>query len=79
MTLYGSGVKLVYLPPYSPDLNPIEEFFSWMKAWIRRHGQRFRDIVEEGEDADAIMFLYYCLDNLDVRDASGWFHHSGYV
>jgi transposase len=26
---------LVFLPPYSPDLNPIEQFWSWLKAWIR--------------------------------------------
>ena len=28
-------VKLVFLPPYSPDLNPIEEFFAELKAFIR--------------------------------------------
>ena len=31
------GVKLVYLPPYSPDLNPIEEFFAKLKAFIKRN------------------------------------------
>jgi transposase len=31
------GVKVMYLPPYSPDLNPIEEFFAELKAFIRRH------------------------------------------
>jgi transposase len=31
------GVKLVYLPPYSPDLNPIEEFFAELKAFIKRN------------------------------------------
>jgi transposase len=37
------GVKLVYLPPYSPDLNPIEEFFAKLKAFIRRHWQSYED------------------------------------
>ncbi|KAJ5480242.1 hypothetical protein N7530_005751 [Penicillium desertorum] len=32
-----TGVKLVYLPPYSPDLNPIEEFFAELKAFIKRN------------------------------------------
>jgi hypothetical protein len=32
-----AGVKLVYLPPYSPDLNPIEEYFAELKAFIRRN------------------------------------------
>ena len=31
------GVILVYLPPYSPDLNPIEELFAELKAFIRRN------------------------------------------
>jgi transposase len=31
-----AGVKLMYLPPYSPDLNLIEEFFSELKAFIKR-------------------------------------------
>ena len=36
---YDAGVKLVYLPPYSPDLNPIEAFFTELKAFIKRHWQ----------------------------------------
>lgn len=36
---YEAGVKLVYLPPYSPDLNPIKEFFAELKAFIRRNWQ----------------------------------------
>jgi transposase len=30
-------VKLMYLPPYSPDLNPIEEFFAKLKAFIKKN------------------------------------------
>lgn len=45
-TYYSAGVKalcdhhgviLLCLPPYSPDYNPIEEFFSVLKAWLKRH------------------------------------------
>ena len=32
-----AGVKLVYLPPYSPDSNPIEEFFAELKGFISRN------------------------------------------
>ncbi|CAI0651133.1 unnamed protein product, partial [Colletotrichum noveboracense] len=32
-----AGVVLLYLPPYSPDLNPIEEFFAELKSFIKRH------------------------------------------
>ena len=33
----GAGIKLEYLPPYSPDFNPIEEAFAELKACIRRN------------------------------------------
>lgn len=32
-----AGVKLIYLPPYSPDLNPIKAFFAKLKAFIKRN------------------------------------------
>lgn len=38
-----AGVKLVYLLPYSPDLNPIEEFFSELKAYLRRNFIRYEE------------------------------------
>ena len=31
------GIHLVYLPPYSPDFNPIEQSFAQMKAWMRKN------------------------------------------
>ena len=40
-----SGVKLVYLPPYSPDFNPIEEMFSAWKAYVRRNGAAYRRVM----------------------------------
>ena len=36
-----AGVKLVYLPPYSPDFNPIEEFFAELKAFVKKHWHVF--------------------------------------
>jgi len=43
---YNTGVKLVYLPPYSPYLNPIEEFFAELKAFIKRHWQVYEANLE---------------------------------
>src|SRR6202021_2160860 len=40
---YDAGVKLVYLPPYSPDFNPIEEFFAELKAFIKPNWQNYKD------------------------------------
>jgi transposase len=62
------------LPPYSPDLNPIEEFFAELKGFIKRHGrdyggQDFRD------------FLEWCVDIVGAREesAKGHFRHAGLV
>lgn len=37
------GTRLIYLPPYSPDLNPIEQAFAKLKAMLRKAGERTRD------------------------------------
>lgn len=77
---HNAGVKLVYLPPYSPDLNPIEEAFSAFKAYARRYGDIFRAAVETGAQADTLMWIYEALDAVMTADnAKGWFRHSGYV
>jgi transposase len=38
-----AGVKLLYLPPYSPDLNPIEEFLAELKTFIKRNWHCYTD------------------------------------
>jgi transposase len=43
----GRGCKLLYLPPYSPDLNPIEEAFAKIKALMRKAEARTREALLE--------------------------------
>ena len=69
----------MYLPPYSPDFNPIEECFSFVKAYIRRHGSRFRGEVETGHKDRPFVFLYEALNTVNSRHSWGWFHDSKYV
>ena len=38
------GVEVIYLPPYSPDFNPIESAWALQKQFVRRHGDRRRDV-----------------------------------
>lgn len=71
------GIKLVYLPPYSPDLNPIEECLSFIKHYICHHGEAFRAPVELGDVADPFAFLYGTLDIGTTALSTAWFHHSG--
>lgn len=54
----NAGVLLVFLPPYSPDFNPIEEFFSVLKSWMKRHYEKaknrpFKEFLEEAVVANS--------------------------
>ena len=69
------GVRIEYLPPYSSDLNPIEEAFSKIKHFLRRHQQYY--IATEG---DGILWdAYEVLDIITPDDVEGYFMHSGYM
>jgi transposase len=46
-----AGVKLMYLPPYSSELNPIEEFFVELKAFIKKNWHAFEEAPEQGFDS----------------------------
>ena len=41
----AAGASILYLPPYSPDLNPIEQFFAKLKALLRKAAARTRDAL----------------------------------
>lgn len=47
-TIDAAGASVWYLPPYSPDLNPIEKLWSKVKAWLRRIAARTIDGLIEG-------------------------------
>lgn len=70
-----AGVHLVHLPPYSPDLNPIEEAFSKIKAWIRRNN----DIFTPYADEDSLIYdMEEAMNVITELDAIGYFIHAGY-
>jgi transposase len=58
------------LPPYSPDLNPIEEAFAKLKTLLRKAGGRTREALLET--------MGKALDALTASDARGFFEHRGY-
>lgn len=45
--IQGAGAVLLYLPPYSPDLNPIENFFAKLKALLRKAAKRSTETLWE--------------------------------
>ena len=64
------GVRIVYLPPYSPDFNPIEEFFSVLKAWMKKNF-----LLAEGADFEE--FIHVAIRECSHGDdAPGHFRHA---
>jgi transposase len=66
----AAGAEVRYLPAYSPDLNPIEELFSKLKAALRTAAARTVDALIEAM-GEALRAVRPC-------DILGWFAHSGY-
>jgi transposase len=70
-----AGVKLLYLPPYSPDFNPIEEFFAELKAFIKKQWHEFKSSPHKEFRA----YLKWCVSVVDGREesAKGHFQNAG--
>ena len=64
------GAEILYLPPYSPDLNPIENMWSKVKQLLRGMEMRTYDALEKG--------IASALDLVCANDALGWFKNCGY-
>lgn len=64
------GATLVYLPPYSPDRNPIEQVFSKIKGEIRMRKPRTK--------ADCDRLCGECLDWFDESECHNYIRHAGY-
>ena len=66
----AAGCRLIYLPPYSPDLNPIEMLFSKLKALVRAVVNSTTRRLEEA--------IAGALKRVTPGDCRGWFAHAGY-
>ena len=66
----AAGCELVFLPAYSPDLSPIEEAFSKIKALVKAAAARTRAALDAAIAA--------ALAAVTAADAAGWFAHAGY-
>jgi transposase len=64
------GARLIYLPPYSPDLSPIERCWSKIKTALRAMGARTRRKLERA--------IKRALETITEADALAWFAHCGY-
>jgi transposase len=64
------GCEVWFLPAYSPDLNPIEEAFSKVKAHLRKAAARTREAL--------VQAMGTALSSVTPQDAAGWSSHCGY-
>ena len=69
-----AGVKIEYLPPYSPDLNPIEEAFSKIKHYLWHHHNYYFATTWNGILYD----MYEIMDIITSEDTKTYYMHAGY-
>jgi transposase len=68
--IYENGATVLFLPPYSPDLNPIEMAWSKIKSIFGILKARTLDKLYEA--------LVYAMDCIEKQDIENWFIHDGY-
>jgi transposase len=66
-----AGAHVLSLPPYAPDLSPIERCWSKLKTALRTAQARTREALEHA--------IVRALATITVADAHSWFHHCGYA
>jgi transposase len=66
----SAGAHLFFLPKYSPDLNPIEQFFAKLKHWLRKAAQRTTEAVYNA--------IGPILDTVSAAECANYFENAGY-
>ena len=66
----AAGATLLFLPPYSPDFNPIEQAFAKLKALLRKAAARTVDVLETA--------IANALDDFSPVECANYFSNSGY-
>jgi transposase len=66
----AAGAQLLYLPPYSPDLNPIEKAWSKLKLLLRSAKARTSEVLDQA--------ITDMLPQITPDNAQAWFRFSGY-
>jgi len=65
------AAELLYLPPYSPDLNPIEKAWFKLKQFLRTAKARTAEALDQA--------ISEALKTITAENAAAWFRHSGYA
>ena len=73
--LQDAGILLIFLPPYSPDYNPIEETFSSIKYYLKDHDE----ILQTLQEPDVMTIVKAAFDNVTAQDCNSWITDCGYA
>jgi transposase len=68
--IIAAGASVIYLPQYSPDLNPIEMMWSKIKSYLRKVKARTKELLETA--------IAEALNHVTISDILGWFAENGY-
>ena len=71
--LYNSGALIRFLPPYSPDLNPIEEVFAKVKHYLRQNDSVLQAV------RDPSPLIWNAFGQITSFDCQAYMHHAGYI
>ena len=71
--LHQMGIHYIFLPPYSPDLNPIEEAFSYVKQYLREHDELVQSVPNPS------FILQNAFDSITQQHCNSWISDSGYL
>jgi transposase len=66
----AAGAAILYLPPYSPDLNPIEQLFAKLKALLRKAAARTKEQLWS--------IIGHLLDACPAAECANYLRHCGY-
>ncbi|MDD9817424.1 MAG: IS630 family transposase [Gammaproteobacteria bacterium] len=70
----GAGILVIFLPPYSPDYNPIELTFSSIKSYLKDHDT----LLEKLPVRDAMKIILAAFDSITPQKCDAWIRHCGY-
>ena len=70
--LQSSGILTLFLPPYSPDLNPLEEAFSYVKQYMKKHDELLQIIPNPSTIINA------AFDSITTHHTHAWISNAGY-
>ena len=70
-TIAAVGASILHLPPYSPDLNPIEQMFAKLKALLRKAAARTREALWNA--------IGHLLKAFSPDECRSYLHHAGYA